>query len=90
MWRLTCVVAVGFAWLAMGGIGYAEGEEGAAPHSLAEADTDQDGRISFDEFLAANEHKIRGKFDRADTNGDGFLSPDEVKSARSGGQGVTE
>ena len=41
-------------------------------------DTDNDGRISKAEALAA----AAARFDAADTNKDGFLTPDEIKAAR--------
>ncbi len=45
-------------------------------------DTDNDGKISKAEALAA----AAARFDAADTNKDGFLTPDELKAARKGHQ----
>ena len=45
-------------------------------------DTDNDGKISKAEALAA----AAAHFDAADTNKDGFLTPDEMKAARKGHQ----
>lgn len=41
---------------------------------FAQADTNHDGRISRDEFLAGRQ----ARFARADRNGDGFISDDDL------------
>ena len=48
---------------------------------LKKIDTDGDGKISKAEALAA----AAARFDRADTNKDGFLTLEEMKAARHGG-----
>lgn len=45
---------------------------------LKRLDTDGDGKMSKAEALA----KASERFDRADANKDGFLTPDEMKAAR--------
>lgn len=44
---------------------------------MGKVDTDKDGKVSKDEFLAAH----AAQFDEMDTDGDGYLSPDERKAA---------
>ena len=46
-------------------------------------DTDNDGKVSRAEALAAAE----AAFARADANGDGFVTPEEMKSARKAHRG---
>jgi Ca2+-binding EF-hand superfamily protein len=46
---------------------------------MARMDTDRDGKISRAE--AASHPRLAENFDRIDTNGDGFLSKDELKAA---------
>lgn len=40
-------------------------------------DTDNDGRLTFEEFIAPNMEKWRSGFDMIDTNGDGDVGIDE-------------
>lgn len=47
---------------------------------MAKLDTDRDGRISRAE--AATHPKLADRFDRIDSNGDGYLSKDELMAAR--------
>lgn len=44
---------------------------------MQKMDTDGDGKISLDEFLAGHEARLRERFDKMDRNGDGFLSKDD-------------
>lgn len=46
---------------------------------MERVDTDGDGKISKAEFMAKHE----SKFMKMDVNGDGFLSKDEMKEAKS-------
>jgi Ca2+-binding EF-hand superfamily protein len=55
------------------------GEHGGA---MKKMDTDNDGKVSKAEALAA----AAARFDAADTNKDGFLTQDEMKAARKGHQ----
>ncbi|MCF6285404.1 MAG: EF-hand domain-containing protein [Candidatus Hydrogenedentes bacterium] len=47
---------------------------------LRKADTNKDGKISFEEAQAAFPNMKREGFDRRDRNGDGFLSPEDRKA----------
>ena len=47
---------------------------------MARNDTDRDGRISRAE--AAAHPRLAENFDRIDTNGDGFLTKEEMTAAR--------
>lgn len=45
------------------------------------ADTNKDGKISHDEFMAASQKRSEEHFKRMDTNGDGFIDQAERKVA---------
>jgi Ca2+-binding EF-hand superfamily protein len=47
---------------------------------LRKSDTNQDGKISFEEAQSAFPNMTREGFDRRDRNGDGFLSPEDRKA----------
>jgi len=47
-----------------------------------EADTNKDGKVSFEEFKAAREKHMQEHFKRRDTNQDGFIDEAERKAAR--------
>lgn len=44
---------------------------------MKDADTNNDGQISLEEFLAAHEKMARARFKEMDVNGDGFLTKEE-------------
>lgn len=46
-------------------------------HPLENADTNHDGKISFDEFKAAHEQRMEKHFKLMDKNGDGFIDAQE-------------
>lgn len=58
-------------------------------HIVAEVDFDSNGRINYSEFLAAtidvgkllSEKKVRAIFDQFDVDGNGELTPEEIKAA---------
>ena len=48
---------------------------------MMNADTNHDGKISWDEFRAASEKRSEEHFKRMDTNGDGFIDEAEKHAA---------
>ncbi|HSH72387.1 MAG TPA: hypothetical protein VK974_04950 [Methylophilaceae bacterium] len=70
-----------FIVLAMLATGQALAED-AAPDSAgsvreSQADTNKDGKISYDEFKASHEKRLEAQFKRMDINGDGFVDEAE-------------
>lgn len=53
----------------------------ACPEHEMNADTNKDGKISHDEFMAASQKRAEEHFKRMDTNGDGFIDQAERKAA---------
>lgn len=62
---------------------YAEDATPQAGHRMHEmnADTNKDGKISHDEFMAASQKRAEEHFKHMDTNGDGFVDQAERKAA---------
>lgn len=56
--------------------------ERMAAARIKAGDTDGDGRLSLAEEKAVTEGRIDKVFARADTNGDGVISPDELTALR--------
>lgn len=69
--------AQGGAWAMMQG-----GPEGMPGKMMEEADTNHDGKISFDEFKAAHEKRMQEQFKHMDANGDGFVDKTEMEKGR--------
>jgi len=66
---------------------YADHHEGAEQESEQhemKADTNGDGKVSYEEFKAAREKHMQEHFNRRDTNHDGFIDEAERKSAKDG------
>jgi Ca2+-binding EF-hand superfamily protein len=57
-----------------------EGKE-SEKHEIS-ADTDNDGKVSYEEFKNARMKHMEEHFKRRDTNGDGYIDADERKAAR--------
>lgn len=53
------------------------GETGTSTVQASGADTDGDGKLSFEEFKAARLKLIAEQFNHMDTNKDGYLDADE-------------
>lgn len=86
MKKLALIAAAGLT-LATFGIG--AGAYAQAAPTFAEADTDHDGFVDFNEAVASHPGLGQQAFDQADTNKDGKL--DEAEYAQLGGQeGVTQ
>lgn len=52
------------------------------PTHKVDADTNKDGKISRDEFFAAQEKRIEAMFKRMDTNADGFIDQAEKQASK--------
>lgn len=76
-------ITVAVATLAMGSVYANEMAEPAKVQKSErgwQADTDQDGKISYEEFRAANDKRMEHHFKRMDTNGDGFIDQSEKQA----------
>lgn len=51
-------------------------------HSWQDADTDKDGAVSHDEFLASHQARAEKMFTKLDTNKDGKIDATERKAMR--------
>lgn len=72
-----------FILLAASGIVQAhEGEHHHKNKDVMKADANGDGKVSFEEFRAAHEKRLKAKFERKDINKDGFIDPDEKQIAQ--------
>jgi hypothetical protein len=65
------------------GLAYAE-QDGGREHGdmFKEADTNNDGKVSHDEFKAQYEKHMEEMFKKLDTNGDGFIDEAEKNAGR--------
>jgi hypothetical protein len=52
-------------------------ERGEFAQRFKEMDKDADGKVTWDEFKAFHDAKLRERFERMDTNKDGVLSRDD-------------
>ena len=57
-------------------------------HALKAADTNGDGKLTFEEIKAARPKITQEVFNKIDTNKDGFLSPEELRAAKSAKEGA--
>jgi hypothetical protein len=48
----------------------------------AKADTDGDGKISYEEYRASKEKGVERQFKKMDTNGDGYIDADEKQAQK--------
>ena len=56
----------------------------------SEADTDGDAKITFEEWRVANPDAQKSKFDLPDSNGDGHVTPAELKAYFDGTGGLVD
>jgi len=66
--------------------GLAEGKCGEGKCGVAKMDSNKDGKVSKDEFMAMKDHTGE-QFAAMDTNKDGFISDDEMKAQHKGKEG---
>jgi len=59
---------------------YADSHE--SRRDVMKADTNGDGKVSFEEFKAPRDARIRERFKRLDANGDGYIDLEEKKVAK--------
>jgi hypothetical protein len=56
--------------------------EGRGRHRFQEMDTNQDQQITFEEFKAFHEKRMKEMFEKRDANGDGVLSQEDFQKMR--------
>lgn len=79
---ITFAVATGIALSAVSVYAnHHEGQKHDATKWEVKADTNQDGKISFDEYKAVRDQHMQDMFKRKDTNNDGFIDEAERKAA---------
>jgi hypothetical protein len=80
--KKSWVVLLVGAVFAVGAIGvYAMDGEGKCKRNMLEsADTNHDGKVSYEEFKAEHEKHMQEMFKKLDTNGDGFIDESERKA----------
>jgi hypothetical protein len=66
------------------GAAYAGHGEGCDKHGdgMKKADTNSDGKLSYDEYRASHEKRMEKHFKRMDANSDGFVDAGEKQAAR--------
>ena len=63
------------------GLAFAERDEGREHQDMfKEADTNNDGKVSYEEFKIQHEKHMEEMFKMLDTNGDGFIDETEKKA----------
>ncbi|HYD34212.1 MAG TPA: EF-hand domain-containing protein [Methylophilaceae bacterium] len=66
------------------GSAYAGDGEGCHKHGdgMKKSDTNNDGKLSYDEFRTSHEQRMEKHFKRMDANSDGFVDAGEKQAAR--------
>lgn len=76
IWAGVAAIALG---LSIPLVAVAAPEDGGMRHEMmSKLDTDHDGKLSVSEWMTASD----ARFARTDTNGDGFISSDEMMAER--------
>jgi Ca2+-binding EF-hand superfamily protein len=75
--ELTTAIALALAWSAGAQQAPAPAPAPAAHAKLMAADTNKDGKITFDELKAVRPGITQERFNKMDRNGDGALSPED-------------
>ncbi len=76
-------ITVAVAALGIGSVYANESAEAVKSHKAErgwQVDADQDGKISYDEFRAAQQKRMEHHFKRMDANGDGFVDQSEKQA----------
>jgi len=81
--RKTAVLATMLSLFAFGSA-YAVDGEGCHKHGdgMKKADTNNDGKLSYDEYRTSHEQRMEKHFKRMDANSDGFVDAGEKQAAR--------
>lgn len=58
------------------------GADGERHGMLEEADTNHDGKVSYEEFKAFHEKRMQEHFKKLDANGDAFVDKEEMRKGR--------
>lgn len=87
LWRITATAIVAGALCFGVSSVYAQGKKGGQQgrplRALQAADTDKDGQVSREEYLAFQEKR----FDQMDANGDGYIDAEEAANMNKAGKG---
>ena len=59
-----------------------DSSSGIAVNKLTNFDTDKDGKVSKDEYLAGSRKLAENRFPKIDTDGDGFITKEEGNKAK--------
>lgn len=83
--KLFKLLIISSLTLGLSQVAYANHHEGAHDkaahgHSWKEADTNKDGAVSKDEFMAKQQAHAEKKFAKLDTNNDGKVDEAEIKA----------
>lgn len=76
------------AMLSLFAFGFAHAGDGEGCHKhgdkdgMKKADTNNDGKLSYDEYRTSHEKRMEKHFKRMDSNSDGFVDATEKQAAR--------
>ncbi|MEO0249561.1 MAG: hypothetical protein ABIN58_08500 [candidate division WOR-3 bacterium] len=87
---MVALAAAGLLGFMVGDTGAAEGQnpfERSMEDRFNAMDANKDGKISYEEYLAAYQRSIKASFEKRDKNGDGFIAKDEFIPKGSVGMG---